>query len=97
MLVAQKLDKTASFWPRLNKTGKLSFIKTDFSKWKDEDEDDEEEESTMQKSGGMSDQLMQMMGGGQLSPDMLQGMMGGGAGAASDSGDGMTNVNIEVI
>eukprot|EP01134_Creolimax_fragrantissima_P004562 CFRG4562T1 len=29
------------FWPRLIKTGKLHFVKTDFKKWIDEDEEDE--------------------------------------------------------
>ncbi|KAJ3365523.1 hypothetical protein HDU91_002200, partial [Kappamyces sp. JEL0680] len=59
-MVGEKEDAEAPFWPRLNKSGKLAWIKTDFAKWKEEDEDDEEE-----APGGdtmMNDQMMQMMG-----------------------------------
>ncbi|KAJ3304068.1 hypothetical protein HDV03_003182 [Kappamyces sp. JEL0829] len=87
-MVGEKEDAEAPFWPRLNKSGKLAWIKTDFAKWKEEDEDDEEE-----APGGdtmMNDQMMQMMGGmGQgmngFNPDMLKGMMG--AGAADEEAD----------
>lgn len=96
-LVAQKQEKGKSFWPRLNKTGKLGYIKTDFSKWKDEEDDEEDQDQSdpAMQSAGMSDQLMQMMAGGNMSPDMM-GMMGG-AGAGSAAAGGNTNVNIEEI
>lgn len=96
--MAEKEKEGSPFWPRLNKTGKLAYVKTDFSKWKDEDEDDEEEDLPQQRGPGMSDQLLNMMGNGQLSPDMLQSMMGGAAGAAGAPGSGQTtNVNFEVL
>ena len=35
-------SESTAYWPRLQKeSGKLNFVKTDFSKWVDEDEDDE--------------------------------------------------------
>lgn len=49
------------FWPRLTKDSKkLHFLKTDFSRWKDEDDTDDEE------GGGEDfnlDDMMQSMGG----------------------------------
>lgn len=38
LTLAKKDDK---WWDRLNSGIKLSFIKTDFSRWRDEDDDDE--------------------------------------------------------
>ncbi|KAG0359970.1 hypothetical protein BGZ54_009753, partial [Gamsiella multidivaricata] len=43
-----------NWWPRLNKGGKLNFVKTDFSRWKDEDdEDDEADQAADMGMGGM--------------------------------------------
>ncbi|RKP35881.1 HSP20-like chaperone, partial [Dimargaris cristalligena] len=43
-LILAKKDQEEPYWPRLQKVkGKLSYLKTDFGKWKDEDDDDEEE------------------------------------------------------
>jgi prostaglandin-E synthase len=67
LLIAKKEE--GPFWPRLLKeAGKVSYIKTDFDRWVDEDEEDE--------APGMADgfdmsQFANMMGGGG---------MGGGAG-----------------
>lgn len=43
-LVLRKKEPKAEFWPRLTKEKvKTPFVKTDFSKWVDEDEQDGEE------------------------------------------------------
>ncbi|KAJ3323168.1 hypothetical protein HDV06_002180 [Boothiomyces sp. JEL0866] len=81
-LTFEKANKDAKFWSRLHKgSGKLAFVKTDFSRYQDEDEDEEEKADPM---SGMNDQLAQMMGGmggaGGFNPDMLK-MMGGNADA----------------
>lgn len=42
-LVIPKRDIVQPFWPRLTKeAGKCAWIKTDFSKWRDEDDEEEE-------------------------------------------------------
>lgn len=61
-MVVEKQNTDAKFWPRLQKQpGKLSFVKTDFSKYKDEDEDDDE--PAVDPQAGMNAQLAQMMSG----------------------------------
>jgi len=71
--VLRKKEKKAAFWPRLTKEKvKLSFVKTDFSKWVDEDEQDGVIE--IPEDDGLGG-----MGGGGLDPSMLAGL-GGGAG-----------------
>jgi len=76
--VLRKKEKSAEYWPRLTKDKvKVSFIKTDFSKWVDEDEQDGVIEIPEDDGlGGMGG-----MGGGGLDPSMLAGL-GGGAGGA---------------
>jgi len=76
--ILRKKEKKAAYWPRLTKDKvKLSFIKTDFSKWVDEDEQDGVIEIPEDDGlGGMGG-----MGGGGLDPSMLSGL-GGGAGGA---------------
>lgn len=50
----EKKNKDAKFWPRLLKsTGKAGWLKTDFSRWKDEDEEDEPAPSA--GAGGFGD------------------------------------------
>ncbi|KAJ6569631.1 HSP20-like chaperone [Mycena capillaripes] len=69
-LVLRKKEQQAEFWPRLTKEKvKNAYIKTDFSKWVDEDEqdgpeakDDEDVDSAMGGMGGMGG--MPGMGGG---------------------------------
>ena len=58
-IIAAKENGEAAFWPRLNKSGKLSFVKTDFSKWKDED--DEEEEAVSAAAPNFQDQMNEQM------------------------------------
>lgn len=75
-----KADLNTEYWPRLSKDKKVSFIKTDFSKWVDEDEQDgevlEKEDDDM-GMGGMPG--MPGMGGMGGMPGMegLGGMGGG--------------------
>ncbi|KAJ3275333.1 hypothetical protein HDV01_000625 [Terramyces sp. JEL0728] len=89
-LAFEKSNKDTKFWNRLQKgSGKLAFVKTDFSKYQDSDEDEEETPDQMggmnDPMGGMNAQLAQMMGGmggaGGFNPDMLK-MMGGAQGGA---------------
>ncbi|KAK4058431.1 p23 chaperone protein wos2 [Microbotryomycetes sp. JL221] len=92
-LVLRKKEAKAEYWPRLTKDKtKLNYLKTDFSKWVDEDEQDEEEEMPdlgagagmggMPGMGGMGD--MGGMGGMGGMGDMagMMGGMGGGMGGA---------------
>jgi prostaglandin-E synthase len=61
-IIVAKENSEAAFWPRLNKTGKLSFVKTDFSKWKDEDEDEEEMPANATNfQDQMNEQMMMQM------------------------------------
>ncbi|KAJ7151556.1 HSP20-like chaperone [Mycena filopes] len=59
VVVLRKKEQQAEFWPRLTKEKvKNAYIKTDFSKWVDEDEQDgpeakEEDEDPMGGMGGM--------------------------------------------
>ncbi|GBB88111.1 hypothetical protein RclHR1_14620011 [Rhizophagus clarus] len=42
-LVLEKAEQKQDYWPRLQKDkSRIPFIKTDFSRWKDEDEDEDE-------------------------------------------------------
>ncbi len=76
-LVAQKAKDDTSFWPRLNKNGKLAWVKTDFSKWKDEDDD--EEDGNQGQGPELNDEMMRMMGAQSLNMDMMNAANNGGA------------------
>ncbi|CAI2186371.1 8451_t:CDS:2 [Funneliformis geosporum] len=66
-LVLDKSVPDQSYWPRLQKEkGKVSFLKTDFSKWKDEDE--EEEEGASDPLGGMD--FSSLVGGEGADPGL---------------------------
>ncbi|KAI8097760.1 HSP20-like chaperone [Halteromyces radiatus] len=65
-----KAEGAEGYWDKLQKGGKLNFLKTDFNKWRDED--DEDDEDPMAGMPGMPG-----MGGGM--PDMAN-MMGGAGG-----------------
>jgi hypothetical protein len=41
VFVLSKADKGESYWPKLLSTPKPNFLKTDFSRWKDEDDEEE--------------------------------------------------------
>ncbi|KAJ3024907.1 UNVERIFIED_CONTAM: hypothetical protein HDU68_007667 [Siphonaria sp. JEL0065] len=81
VFVIVKAVKGAGYWPRLltKSAGKPHFLKTDFSKWKDEDEEDEEVEAA--PAGGMDMSQFSGMGG---MPGM--GGMGGMGGAGGPGG-----------
>ncbi|RIB16128.1 HSP20-like chaperone [Gigaspora rosea] len=75
VLVLDKAEHGQQYWPRLQKDHvKISYLKTDFARWKDEDEDDEE---------GGNDPL----GGMDFSNLMGSGGGGGGAGFDDDDSD----------
>ncbi|KAJ3410588.1 hypothetical protein HDV05_003625 [Chytridiales sp. JEL 0842] len=81
--VLAKKEKDQPYWPRLLKaSGKPHFLKTDFSRWKDEDESDDEgagKDFDMSNFGGMGGMDMASMMGGMGGMGGLGGM-GGGAG-----------------
>lgn len=57
LVVLEKKDKNAAFWPRLTKLAqKNSYIQVDWSKWVDEDE---EEEDPNKGLGGLDPSQMQ--------------------------------------
>ena len=74
--------ESGPYWPRLLKqTGKFHFLKTDFSKWKDEDEEDEEVDNN-----GMNNPAMDLMGGNDFSNfDFSKFAGAGGMGGAEDA------------
>ena len=88
LLIGKK--ESGPFWPRLVKeTGKLSYIKTDFDRWVDEDEEDEAPGLT---DGFDMSQFAQMMGGGMggMGGDMGgfdMSQLGDLAGAVDGEGD----------
>ncbi|KAG6918671.1 hypothetical protein DXG01_012488 [Tephrocybe rancida] len=98
-IVIRKKDQKEEYWPRLTKEKvKNAFLKTDFSKWVDEDEQDGEvvvpEEGPddmmpggMSGMGGMSPGAMGGMGGmGGMDFEKMMAQMGGGAGAPDFGG-----------
>ncbi|XP_046846709.1 prostaglandin E synthase 3-like [Xenia sp. Carnegie-2017] len=55
--VLKKKDKESSFWPRLLESKeKVTYLKTDFDKWKDEDDSDDEDPS----NSNFEDMMKQM-------------------------------------
>lgn len=92
-LVLRKKEKKAEYWPRLTKAKvKSNFIKTDFSKWVDEDEQDGEpikdDDFDMGGMGGMPG-----MGGMGGMPGM--GGMGGMPGMGGMGG--MGGMDLEAV
>ncbi|KIY64625.1 HSP20-like chaperone [Cylindrobasidium torrendii FP15055 ss-10] len=84
-LILRKKDLKEEYWPRLTKEKvRNAFIKTDFSKWADEDEQDEtakpseDDFDPMGGAGGMPPGMANMMGGGGMPG------MGGGPGGNMD-------------
>ncbi|KAF8508235.1 HSP20-like chaperone [Hysterangium stoloniferum] len=86
-LVLRKKDIKIEFWPRLtNKEEKLKFVRTDFSKWVDEDEQDGEPVKEEDDMGDMGD--MGGMGGmGGMDMEQLMAQMGGGPGGGGNLED----------
>jgi hypothetical protein len=85
MLVLRKAEAQAEYWPRLTKEKpNRNWIKTDFSKWVDEDEQDGEEEIDTAGMGGMD--MASMMGGGGMGGMPGMGGMGGMPGMGGGPG-----------
>jgi len=61
IFVLQKKEESTGFWPRLLKDSKkVHYLKTDFSKWRDEDDSDVDEQEAFNL-----DEMMSSMGGMQ--------------------------------
>ncbi|KAI7880382.1 HSP20-like chaperone [Lichtheimia hyalospora FSU 10163] len=56
------------YWPRLQKGGKLNFLKVDFARWRDED--DSEEEEGQDPMGGMDFSSLMSQAGNMGLPNM---------------------------
>ncbi|GAA5923528.1 hypothetical protein JCM1841_002974 [Sporobolomyces salmonicolor] len=87
-VVLRKKTPKDEYWPRLTKDKvRLNWLKTDFSKWKDEDEQEDEEPEA--DDGGMGGGMggmppMGMGGAGGPGGFDMSSMMGGGAGGGMD-------------
>jgi len=101
-LVLKKKDLKEDYWPRLSKDKRVNFVKTDFSKWKDQDEqdgdpDDDGEMGGMPDLGGMGGMPgmggmgnmpgMDGMGGMDFEKMMAQMKDVGGTGGEGDEDD----------
>ncbi|KAJ3413797.1 Prostaglandin E synthase 3 (Cytosolic) [Chytridiales sp. JEL 0842] len=92
--VLAKKEKDQPYWSRLLKaSGKPHFLKTDFSRWKDEDESDDEggagkdfDMSNFGGMGGMGDMASMMGGMGGMDMASMMGGMGGMAGMGGGAG-----------
>ncbi|KAI0762608.1 HSP20-like chaperone [Fomes fomentarius] len=101
-LLLRKKEKQAEYWPRLTKEKvRNAFIKTDFSKWVDEDEQDGdnavvEDDFDMGGMGGMGGMPgLGGMGGGMGDIDSMLKSMGAGAGAGGFDGAGPSGADVE--
>ena len=56
------------YWPRLQKGGKLNFLKVDFARWRDED--DSAEEEGQDPMGGMDFSSLMSQAGNMGLPNM---------------------------
>jgi len=84
-LVLDKVDHSNFFWPRLQKEGRVSFLKTDFARWKDED--DEEEDQGGDALGGMDFSSLMGGAGAGAGLDGLDGGLDPDTGLGDDSDD----------
>lgn len=93
-----KADLNTEYWPRLSKDKKVAFIKTDFSKWVDEDEQDgevpEKEDDDMGMGGMPGMPGMGGMGGMGGMPGM-EGL--GGMGGMGGGMPGMGGMDIQQV
>lgn len=55
--------KEDGYWPKLQKGGKLNFLKVDFQKWVDEDEEEEEGQQPADPMGGLDFQSLMAQAG----------------------------------
>ncbi|KAJ9118662.1 hypothetical protein QFC22_003882 [Naganishia vaughanmartiniae] len=92
VLILRKKQMQAEFWPRLTKEKvKNNWIKTDFSKWVDEDEQEEAEEVDQSQFQGMGGAGGPPGMGGMGGMDMAS-MMGGGGGMGGMGGMDMASM-----
>ncbi|KAG6857645.1 hypothetical protein H0H87_010213 [Tephrocybe sp. NHM501043] len=91
VVVLRKKENKAEYWPRLTeKNVKNAFLKTDFSKWVDEDEQDGDV-ALPEDDEGMVPPGMAGMGGGMpggMDFEKMMAQMGGGGGMPDFSGSG---------
>ncbi|KZT23760.1 HSP20-like chaperone [Neolentinus lepideus HHB14362 ss-1] len=96
-LILRKKEKKLEYWPRLTKEKiKTPFLKTDFSKWVDEDEQDGDKDIKIDDDfdmGGMGGGMPGMGGmggmpgmGGMGDMDFEKAKMGSGAGPSGSAG-----------
>ncbi|ORX90956.1 HSP20-like chaperone [Basidiobolus meristosporus CBS 931.73] len=70
-MVLDKKEHDKEFWPRLQKSSqKIPFLKTDFSKWVDEDEEEEAPGNFDLPQNMDFSQFASAMGGGGMMPPM---------------------------
>ncbi|KAI6027967.1 HSP20-like chaperone [Pisolithus microcarpus] len=94
-IILRKKEKKAEYWPRLTKEkAKNAFIKTDFSRWVDEDEQD--------VVGGPLDDGPDPMGGGMpgglgggMDFERMMSQMGGGLGGGLGGAGGDVDVDAD--
>lgn len=89
VLVLRKKEAKAEYWPRLTKEKpNKNWIKTDFSKWVDEDEQEDAPVEDEGMGGGMPPgmDMASMMGGGGAGGMPGMGGMGGMGGAGGPGG-----------
>lgn len=60
MVIYKKED---GYWPKLQKGGKLNFLKVDFQKWRDEDDEEEEGQQPADPMGGLDFQSLMAQAG----------------------------------
>lgn len=100
VFVLSKADKTEGYWPKLVSGTKPNFVKTDFSRWKDEDEEDEAAEGEGNPFGNMNFQDFGGQGGNMMGnlPGMMGGMdMSALSGMGGMPGGNMMNMNMEEL
>ncbi|KAI9308025.1 HSP20-like chaperone [Cunninghamella echinulata] len=84
-MIIYKAEDSQGYWNKLQKGGKLNFLKVDFAKWRDEDEEDDQPDPMNNMGDLMSGQGMGGMDFSQFlnNPD-LQNMAGGDEGDSDD-------------
>ena len=103
-LIFEKVDKEQPYWPRLlAAAGKHRWLKTDFSKWRDEDDDGEDEAEPLQPPFNMNSEMFQNAGGGNPFGNMMdmsqlmQQAQGSAAGDEADEIDSDDELPIEHV
>ncbi|EJD04573.1 HSP20-like chaperone [Fomitiporia mediterranea MF3/22] len=96
VMVLRKAEQKHEFWPRLTGDKKIPYVKTDFSKWVDEDEQEGVDEEELGGGMGGMDDMMGGMGGMGGMPGMGgMGGMGGMPGMGGMGGMGAGGMDFE--